>query len=61
MLATQLASQLRDAFQVELPLRMLFEPDGGQAVAVAWQLAQREDTHELERIPRSSNCPRSRA
>ena len=46
LLATQIISRIRDAFQIDLPLRSLFESPtvAGLAIAVAQSQGQRKDT-----------------
>jgi amino acid adenylation domain-containing protein len=63
LLATQVLSRLRDTFQVELPLRKLFEApvleDLATAVAVAWRDRAGLATPPLERVARDSDLPLS--
>ena len=52
LLATQVISQLRNAFQVEVPLRTLFEAPtvAGLAVAIVQSLAEKTEHEEMDRM-----------
>ncbi len=52
LLATQVISRLRQAFQVELPLRYLFDTPtvADLAVAIAQKLAEQTDSELLEQM-----------
>jgi acyl-CoA synthetase (AMP-forming)/AMP-acid ligase II/acyl carrier protein len=52
MLATQVISQVRDIFQVEVPLRKIFETPTveGLALAIAHAQAEQEDREKLEKM-----------
>ena len=63
LLATQVISRLREAFQIDLPLRVLFEhstvAELAQAVEKALQEAQGLDLPPIEPIPRDQPLPLS--
>ncbi|HEV2844442.1 MAG TPA: amino acid adenylation domain-containing protein, partial [Thermoanaerobaculia bacterium] len=59
LLATQLASRLRTAFGVELPIRQLFETPTIAALAGAVQEARRADAPPVVPVPRDSAPPLS--
>ena len=63
LLATQVMSQIREAFQVELPLRSLFESLTVTALAQRVEAALREGQQlaalPIERVTRESNLPLS--
>ncbi len=59
LLATRLASRLRTAFGVELPIRQLFETPTLAALAAAVQEARRVDVPPVVPVPRDSSLPLS--
>ena len=52
LLATQVLSRAREAFQLDLPLRLIFEEPtvGGMALAIVQKQAAETDADELARL-----------
>ncbi|HTC92438.1 MAG TPA: SDR family NAD(P)-dependent oxidoreductase, partial [Terriglobales bacterium] len=61
LLGTQLISRLRDEFQIQLPLRRIFESPtvAGLAETIAAQLAERQETERLELVKMLEQLPES--
>jgi amino acid adenylation domain-containing protein len=59
LLATQLVSRLRDVFQIELPLRSLFEAPTVAAITTLIETASRTPTPPILRAPRDEELPLS--
>ncbi len=63
LLATQVMSRVRDAFQIELPLRHLFESPTiaslAKQIGIVSKLEQKLETPAIVRVSRSGNLPLS--
>lgn len=63
LLATQVMSRVRDAFQLELPLRHLFESPTiaslGKQIEIVMKLEQKRENSAITHVSRSGNLPLS--